>query len=323
MKKFFSNIPLYGPLLVAIAATLWAIDGLFRISLYVMSPISIVFYEHLFGAVLISPFIFKALMNESFTKRDWILLFLISGLSSVLGTLFFTSALVKVNYISISVVFLLQKLQPIFATTSAVILLKEKVSIKFVGWAALAMAAAYFLSFPNGSINWDTGNETTKAALLAAAAAACWGTGTTLSRMFLLKHNSHVATGLRFCIATILSLALIPFLTGSSDLPMLNSSQFFSLLAIALSTGMVAMVIYYQGLKYTQAKVATIIELIFPLLGVLIDANKKTILGWFGVVDPYITNSFLLPTQFVAALILLYAIFRVSRLNNTTNSAQA
>ncbi len=318
--KSFLSPKYYGPAMIAIAATLWALDGLLRTTLYVLPPIAIVFYEHLFGALLLSPFIIKPLLKEKITRNDWIVLFAVSILSSLLGTLFFTSALVKVNFISISVVFLLQKLQPLFATTSAALLLKEKVTKPFLAWGGLAVAAAYFVTFPGGVVNFSTGDQTTMAALLAVGAAACWGVGTTLSRMFLINHNPQVATGLRFSITTILALLLIPILTGASEIPALTTPQLTSLGMIAVSTGMVAMTIYYQGLKYTQAKISTIVELIFPVLGVLIDANKKTILGWFGISDPYITNTILAPTQFVTAAVLLFAIYKVGTLNKAAET---
>src|SRR3989338_3707334 len=102
-----------GPVFILIAATLWAFDGLIRQHLYTLLPITIIFLEHLFGLILLFPFVYKYLAGTKLSSRDWWLVILVSVLSGLFGTLWFTTALGKVHFISISVVFLLQKLQPI------------------------------------------------------------------------------------------------------------------------------------------------------------------------------------------------------------------
>src|SRR3989338_891488 len=97
-----------GPILIIIAALLWAFDGLIRQHLYTLPPITIIFLEHLIGLVILSPFVYKYLFATRLTKREWWLIVLISVLSGLLGTLWFTTALGKVHFISLSVVFLLQ-----------------------------------------------------------------------------------------------------------------------------------------------------------------------------------------------------------------------
>src|SRR3989344_51514 len=108
-----------GPVLIIIAALLWAVDGVIRRNLYTLPPITIIFVEHLVGLVVLSPFVFKYVLETKLTKGQWWLLLLVAVLSGLLGTLWFTTALLKVHFISFSVVFLLQKLQPIFAISTA------------------------------------------------------------------------------------------------------------------------------------------------------------------------------------------------------------
>jgi drug/metabolite transporter (DMT)-like permease len=50
--------------------------------------------------------------------------------SGALGTIFYTAALGKVQYVQFSVVVLLQQLQPIWAILMASFLLKEKIEKK-------------------------------------------------------------------------------------------------------------------------------------------------------------------------------------------------
>ena len=115
-----------GPILIIIAALLWAFDGLIRQHLFTLPSITIIFFEHLIGLLILTPFVWKYVQVAKPTKREWWLIVLVAGLSGLLGTLWFTTALGKVHYITISVVFLLQKLQPIFAISTAAIFLKEK-----------------------------------------------------------------------------------------------------------------------------------------------------------------------------------------------------
>ena len=90
-----------------------------------------------------------------------------------------------------------------------------------------------------------------------------------------------------------------------SQLATLTPSQFLRLLAIALSTGLVALWIYYRGLKYTQVKVATIVELIFPVTAVFIDI--------------FLYHTVLAFSQYLAALVLLFAVYQVSALNRSAS----
>ncbi|HEY4494078.1 MAG TPA: DMT family transporter, partial [Candidatus Paceibacterota bacterium] len=131
-----------GPVFIIIAATLWAFDGLIRQHLYSLPPITIIFFEHLIGLIILFPFVFKYVFKAKLAKREWWLIVLVAILSGLFGTLWFTTALGKVGFITVSVVFLLQKLQPIFAITTARIFLKEKMDVRYIKWAVLAILSA-------------------------------------------------------------------------------------------------------------------------------------------------------------------------------------
>jgi len=299
MKRLFS----YGPLLIVIAAILWGVDGVLRRSLYSLPPITIVFFEHLIGALLIAPFFLPKLWKEKLSKKEWWAVLLVSLLSGVIGTLFFTTALAKTGFIAFSVVFLLQKLQPVFTIGTAAIVLKERVSPKFITWALLALVAAYFVTFPNGVVNLDTGSGTAIAALFAVGAAFAWAVSTAFSRFTLLGHSHTYVTGMRFFLTVPLALIVLLLLGQSASLTAPSFNEFGRLIIISLSTGMVALWIYYRGLKTTQAKVSTILELVFPLTGVFID------IVFFHTV--------LAPSQYFAAAVLLFAVYNVSKLNKS------
>jgi len=300
MEKYFKHLLRVGPALIILAAILWALDGVIRRSLYSLPPIIIVFYEHLIGAVILVPFIFKDLIKTRFSKKEIWLLILIALLSGVLGTLWFTTALLKVNFIPFSVVFLLQKLQPVFAITTAVIFLKEPVKKTYLGWALLAVLAAYFVTFKDGLVNLATGSETIVAALFALGAAIAWGSSTTFSKIALTNRPSDVITGIRFILTTVLAIPFIFYLNAQGSLFAPEFSQYLRFGFIALSTGMVALLIYYRGLKETPVRVSTILELVFPVLAIVIDA--------------FVYKTFLAPTQLLAAGVLLFSIWKLSSL---------
>ncbi len=299
MKKFFS----FGPVLITIAAILWALDGVIRRSLYSLPPIVIVFYEHLIGLLIILPFFLPSLKKAKLTRQDFGLIAFVALFASVLGTLWFTTALQKVNYISFSVVFLIQKLQPIFAISAAAIVLKEKIERRYLKWAALALIAAYFVTFKDGFVSLSTGEGTLTAALYALGAAVAWASTTVFSKIALSRNPSVVVTGLRFALGTVFALIGVYWLGQGEVLTQIEPSQLARFIFIALSTGMVALYIYYQGLAKTQAKITTLLELTFPMLAVFIDV--------------YFYHTILAPTQYLAAVVLIFAMYRVALLQRS------
>ena len=92
------------------------------------------------------------------------------------------------------------------------------------------------------------------------------------------------------------------FILGEKQLPALtkiNPQQWLMLLAITFSTGMVALVIYYYGLKKTPARVSTIAELVWPASAIFIDY--------------FLYKSILSPTQILGVILLFIAIYHVSK----------
>jgi drug/metabolite transporter (DMT)-like permease len=299
MKKFTLNS---GPVLIVIAAFLWALDGILRRHLYTLPPITIIFFEHLIGLLIITPFVWKKVTAEKLSRRNALLLAFIALFSGLLGTLWFTTALLKVHYISFSVVFLLQKLQPLFAISSAGLLLKEKFDKRYIKWALLALISAYFVTFKNGYVDTVTGEGILTAALYALGAAFAWGTSTTFSKMVLTKVTHTTSTFYRFFFTTIMAtIVLFAFGYGSS-LQTLTMPQIGFFIAIALSTGVVALLIYYKGLAKTPVHISTMLELTFPFIAILIDVFMyHTVLAW---------------SQYLAAVILTFSIYQIARLQS-------
>lgn len=282
-----------GAIAVVIAALLWSVDGLLRRHLYSLPPSVIVFWEHLLGLVFLVPFLLKT--REKFgelTRKQWWAMGLVALLSGALGTILYTAALGQINFINFSVVVLLQQLNPVFAIATAAVLLREKLSKQFILLSVIALGGAYLVSFPDMRVNLDTGKGTLIAALYAAGAAASWGIGTAFSK-YALKGTSYPhVTAARFGLTAVLSLFFVIGSGSAGAISALTQTQFFYLLAITFSTGLVALLIYYYGLQRVAASRAAILELAWPLSAVII--------GWLFL------NQELTISQTLGALILAF-----------------
>ncbi|NBV76799.1 DMT family transporter [bacterium] len=288
-----------GPLFIFIAAVLWGLDGVLRRSLYSLPAPTIVFYEHLVGALIIAPFLYVAWKHEVFTKREWGAMSIVSLFSGALGTVLFTAALNETHFISFSVVYLLQKLQPIFTIGTAWYVLNEKPTRAYALWALLALIAGYFVTFPGGMVNFGEGGGYILAALLAFGAAVCWGSSTVFSRYVLLNHSNTVVTGLRFLLTVPIAFLFVLLLGKTESFSSVTPVQFGTLVFIALSTGMLALWIYYRGLAVTPARVSAIVELAFPVTAV--------------VIDYVLYGTMLAFSQYLAAAVLLFAMYRIAQ----------
>jgi len=301
MITFWNKVKNIGPLFVVVAALLWSFDGVLRRSLYTLPPSVVVFYEHVLGACVLTLFIGTWLPElKRMTKREWIAIALVSLFSGALGTIFYTAALGKVNYIQYSVVVLLQQLQPIWAIGASALLLKEKLTKNFIVWALLALGAAYLVTFKDLQINLTTGDGTALAGLLALLAGFMWGSSTAISKYVLNKVSFLTGTALRFYLAPVFALLFVVGNGQTSQLFTLTQSQWLTLLVITFSTGMVALAIYYYGLKKTPARVTTICELVWPASAIFIDY--------------FYYQKGLSFTQIIGVAVLLFSIYKVSQL---------
>lgn len=268
MSKRLAHI---GSIAVIIAAFLWSLDGLLRRSLYDLPPATVVFWEHLLGLAIIGPialYHWRKFMN--LTQRQWLTIALVAMLSGAAGTIMYTAALGQVQYIQFSVVVLLQQLSPVFAIAASAILLRERISRRFIASAAIALVGAYMTAFPDLTVNLETGSGTVIAALLAAGAAAAWGTGTALSK-YALRDTSfiHIVT-LRFALTPLFALGYLALTSSVGSIAQLSGNDFATIVAIVFSTGLLALVIYYFGLQRIPASRSALLELVFPLSAVII-----------------------------------------------------
>lgn len=297
----FKKLLAFGPLFIVITALLWSFDGLLRISLYSLPPAVIVFYEHFLGAIILLAISFKWFGDlKKMTKKEWVAIGVVALFSGALGTILYTAALQQINYSSYSVVVLLQQqLQPIWAIATAAILLKERITKKFIWWALLALGAAYCITFPNLQVNLATGKGTLLAGLYAVLAGVMWGSSTAFSKYVLNKVSFLTGVAARYYLAPIFAFFFIIGTGTTKALTQITVPQFETLLLITFSTGMLALGFYYYGLQRTPARITTLLELVWPASAIFIDY--------------FLFHKFLTPTQIVGVAVLLFAIYQVTK----------
>ncbi len=249
--------------LVAVAAALWGTDGLLRQPLAQAVPAAaVVFWEHLIVVVVLLPFLPSAVRAfRAASPRDRVALVVIGAGASAIATALFTAAF---RYGDPVTPLVLQKLQPLVAVLAAAVLLGERFRRAYWVFAVPALAGAWLMAFPNPL---DVAARQLTAALLAVGAAVLWAIGTVLGRMVSARVASRDVTVLRFAIG----LPTAAIVLGLQGAPVgVTVGQLGPLILLALIPGLLALTLYYIGLKATAAGRATLAEMAFPVTATLI-----------------------------------------------------
>ncbi len=258
-----------GPLIVFLSSLLWAGDAPFREPLLLggLSVPFVGFLEHLINSIVCLPgLIAKRAGFKKLTLKQWAALFYIGAGASALGAILYVQAAVAMNY-NFTVAALLQKLQPLFAISLAVIFLKEKLSPKFWLFAAPALIGAYLVTFgwagPAGL--WTSaGHLHLLGPALAVGAAILWAGGTVVGRSLMSDVDLQLVNGMRFVFGLLF---LTVYVAVGYHFQFHQMTPFFwrNVIIIALVTGFFSLLLYYYGLRNTKASVATLMELGYPL----------------------------------------------------------
>ena len=303
-----SELKLYGdnlaPLFVIFAASLWAVDGIVLRPILFNLPVSlVVLVESLIAALLITPFMLRkfSVLGE-LSYKDWLSFFAVAVLGGAIGTMAITKALFYVNYVNLSIVILIQKLQPVFALTLAAIFLKEKLPLKFFTYAGAAIIGAYVMTFGLSFPSIDQTDKTVAAAAFALLAAFSFGSSTVFSKRALRNISFEMGTYLRFSITTGVMLIISLASSSISSVADISTTQFLIFFLIAFTTGGAAIFLYYYGLKRITASVAAICELAFPLTAI--------------VLEYILRGNILNPVQWAGVAILFFCILLVTRIRS-------
>lgn len=253
-----------GILFVALGAALWGTDAIFRRGLALELPAAtLVFLEHVILVAVTFPLLWKRRTQlRGLGPLDWLAASVIGVGSSALATVMFTAAF---RYGDPTTPLLLQKVQPLIAVGAAGLLLGERLLPRFAGFLAAGLAGAYLVAFPDPS---NVSVSALTPALLALGAAFFWGLGTVLGRHLTTKLSFSTLTALRFAIALPALGAVVALRSSESGLSAVSVSDLFAIVLLAFIPGLIALLLYYQGLRSTPASAATLAELAFPLSAV-------------------------------------------------------
>jgi len=289
-----------GAALICLSASLWGLDGVVLTPRLANLQVPfVVFLLHAIPFALMQPFLWQSYRRlRAMPARGWLALALVAFTGGMLGTLAIVKALFLVNFNQLSVVVLLQKLQPIFALALAAILLGERISARFLAAAVAALAGAYLLTFGLSAPNTTADGISIEAAMLAIVAAAAFGAATVLGKMLLGSLDFKDATFARYGMTTAMALLFLGISGIGLPISTVTEANWVMILVISLTTGSGAIFLYYYGLTRVRASVATICELCLPLSAVLFD---------------YLVNdSVLAPWQWLGAALLVGAILQIS-----------
>ncbi len=295
------KVSIFGGLLIVIAAIMWGLDGVLLTPSYFSKfhfydVNFIVFIAHAIPTFILSilfPGQYKKI--KDFTKNDFIFFILIALFGGAIGTLSIVKALQLSEFSKFSIVILIQKAQPIFAVLLAFLLLKERPSRRFYVIAVISLLSIYLLTFEFKSPVLLPKNNI-MAAAYSLLAAFSFGSATVFGKKAINKFSFLTGTFYRFFFTTIVMLIFILF-SGNTEksinIYMSNKGLIGLSVAIAIF-GLMAILIYYNGLKKVTASVSTFCELAFPLTSVITEA--------------VILRRFLSPVQFISAVILIMSI---------------
>jgi drug/metabolite transporter (DMT)-like permease len=289
-----------GVALICLSAALWGLDGVVLTPRLANIQVPfVVFLLHAIPFALMQPFLWRSYGRlRTMPARGWLALALVAFTGGMLGTLAIVKALFLVNFNQLSVVVLLQKLQPIFALALAAVLLGERVSARFLAAAVAALGGAYLLTFGLSAPTATADGISLEAAFLAIIAAAAFGAATVLGKMLLGSLNFKDATFARYGMTSAMTLLYLGIRGIGLPFATVTGANWVVILIISLTTGSGAIFLYYYGLTRVRASVATICELCLPLSAVLLD---------------YLVNDSVLgPWQWVGGALLVGAILRIS-----------
>ncbi|MFZ4463120.1 MAG: DMT family transporter [Bacteroidales bacterium] len=289
-----------GSLAIAFSAVLWGFDGaVLTPRLYNLDVVYVVFILHLLPFLLMNIVMPREYRHlRTMPSKDILIFALISLTGGAVGTLAIVKALFLMNFNHLSSVILLQKLQPVFAILLATTFLKEKIRPNFIYWAALAVAGGYFLTFGWALPDMKTDQKTVYASLLALLATFSFSSSTVLSKKILGTYNFKTSTFFRYGFTSFIMLIFMTIAGDFTQFKLTTNDNWLFIGIIGLTTGSGAILLYYYGLKKVKASLATICELMFPISAVFFD---------------YLINKSLLsPVQWLAAIVMVFAILKLS-----------
>ena len=212
----------------------------------------------------------------------WLSAIAIGWGGSALATLLFTEAFAAA-YSNPDVVILLQKTQPLWAIGAAAVILGERRKAEFGVLVIPAVIGTYLLSFGWLSPRRGADRQPGQAGAVRAGSGRAVGRGHRLRPARPARGRAEHPDG-----AALLAGAAVPGrdrdprARAAAAAHSAGASDWMRLVLLALGSGLLAMMLYYRGLRTTPAPVATIAELAFPATALVVNYIwlDATINGW-------------------------------------------
>ena len=307
VKKGHANRTSYGPWLVGLGAALWGTESAWRIPLNDLFDAQvIVFWEHVLILLMFLPILIPQLGElRKIDAPTWGYLLFSGFAGSAVGTIFFTLALKNGNPTVVNVIL---NIQPVISTLGAFLFFGDRLARRFFLYAGIAILAGIFLSveypaligvsFAQAGLNLGTG--------YALICALFWGLSTVAGRGVMIGMPLQLAASLRIVVGLI-CMTFILLIYGNLRGPALwpataqthPGTAIVALILLASISGGIPLLIYFEGLRLTQASTAGYFEMMQTLAAVCITW------GFF--------HATLHPHQVVAAIILMAAVAMVQR----------
>lgn len=287
---------------MALSAMLWGVDGiLLTPQLYNLNTAFVVFVIHLFPFLLMNLFFYREYrLLKTMSRSDLLFFTLIALFGGALGTLAIVKSLFLMHFNSLSVIVLLQKLQPVFAVILARIILKERIKKHFVLWASIALVACYFMTFGWALPDFTSeGITTVYAALLSLLAALSFGSSTVFSKKVLGNYSFVSSTFFRYGFTTLIMLFIVLFTGHIGDFSQITPRNWLFIALIGLTTGSGAIFLYYYGLRHVKASLSTFLELMYPITAI--------------VLDYFVNHTVYSPVQWAAIVIICISLHRLNK----------
>jgi len=295
-----SKNAILGATIISIAAILWGFDGVVLTpQLYNLDLDFVVFTLHFIPFLLMNVLFYNRYGELKGLKRSELLsLLLVALFGGVIGTLSIVKALFLVNFQSLSIVVLLQKLQPIFAIFLAVIFLREKLRKRYIFWAIVALGAGYFLTFGDSAPNYNADDKNFLAAVYALLAAFSFGSATVFGKKVMNKLSFSSTTFFRYAFTSLIMFIVVLVNGSFMEFQKATFNNWIVIVFISLTTGSGSMMLYYYGLKKVKAIIATIAELFYPISAVFFDF--------------WVNDNLLSSIQIIAAVLMIVAIINLN-----------
>ena len=251
-----------GVLLVALAAAMWGTDPILRKPLgATTTATTIVFGEHVILVLLTLPLLLPSLRALLKAGPRYVAAGIAIGAgASAIATILFTEALFNGDFITPVV---LQKVQPLIAIAAAAFVLGERPRPRYAWFLLPALFGFWLVNQPHPL---DPQAKGLIPIVQALGAAALWALGTVLGRYLGRKLEfQHILT-VRFFFGLIASAILLPIM-GAPAYAGLHDSLWIAYLAVV--TGLLALGLYYYGLKRTPAVLSSLAELTYPAIAVI------------------------------------------------------